>query len=131
MFDDFLLGLPTVPEQTKIAAFLDHETVQIDALIAKQKRLIALLEEKRQAVISHAVTKGLDKSAPLRPSGIDWLGDVPEHWEVTSLKYLGQVTDCKHITAEFIDDGFPLASISEVKGWVVNLSQAKYTTHKF
>ncbi|WP_051540862.1 restriction endonuclease subunit S [Ahrensia sp. 13_GOM-1096m] len=84
----FKIGLPQLSEQTKIAAFLDHETAKIDGLIAKQQRLIALLEEKRQAVISHAVTQGLDKSAPLRPSGIDWLGDVPAHWEVKRLKYL-------------------------------------------
>ncbi|WP_394177409.1 restriction endonuclease subunit S [Yoonia maritima] len=91
-FDNFAqVSLPIVPEQeqTKIAAFLDYETAKIDALIAKQQRLIALLEEKRQAVISHAVTKGLDPTAPLRPSGIDWLGDVPAHWEVKRLKYLG------------------------------------------
>lgn len=79
---------PPLPEQTQIAAFLDHETAQIDALIAKQQRLIELLEEKRQAVISHAVTKGLNPDAPLRPSGIVWLGDVPEHWEVKQLKYV-------------------------------------------
>jgi type I restriction enzyme S subunit len=79
---------PPLPVQTKIAAFLDYETAKIDGLIAKQQRLIALLEEKRQAVISHAVTKGLDPTAPLRPSGIDWLGDVPAHWEVKRLKFL-------------------------------------------
>lgn len=79
---------PPLPEQTQIAAFLDHETAKIDALIAKQERLIALLEEKRQAVISHAVTKGLNPDAPLRPSGIDWLGDVPAHWEVKRGKHL-------------------------------------------
>ena len=118
-------------EQTQIAAFLDHETAKIEALIAKQQRLIALLEEKRQAVISHAVTKGLNPDAPLRPSGIDWLGDVPAHWEVKSLKHIGNVTDCKHITAEFVDDGYPLASIAEVKGWSVDLATAKKTTKKF
>jgi type I restriction enzyme S subunit len=80
--------LPPITEQTQIAAFLDYETVKIDALIDKQERLIALLEEKRQAVISHAVTKGLDPTVPLRPSGIDWLGEVPAHWEVKRLKFL-------------------------------------------
>lgn len=88
---DIYVPLPPLPEQTKIAAFLDHETAKIDALIAKQQRLIALLEEKRQAVISHAVTKGLNPTAPLRPSGIDWLGDVPEHWEVKRLKYIAGI----------------------------------------
>ena len=78
-------------EQTQIAAFLDYETAKIDALIAKQQRLIALLEEKRQAVISHAVTKGLNPDAPMRPSGIDWLGDVPAHWEVKRIKHIADI----------------------------------------
>lgn len=80
------LPLPPLPEQTAIAAFLDRETAKIDALVAEQRRLIDLLREKRQAVISHAVTKGLNPNAPLKPSGIDWLGDVPEGWEVLPLK---------------------------------------------
>jgi type I restriction enzyme S subunit len=90
-FTKFPALVPSILEQTKIAAFLDHETAKIDALIAKQQRLIALLEEKRQAVISHAVTKGLDPTASLRPSGIDWLGDVPEHWEVSKFAFLKTV----------------------------------------
>ena len=69
-------------EQTQIAAFLDHETAKIDALIARQQELIALLKEKRQAVISHAVTRGLNPDVKLRDSGVEWLGQVPEHWEV-------------------------------------------------
>lgn len=78
--------MPPLPEQTAIAAFLDRETAKIDALVAEQRRLIDLLREKRQAVISHAVTKGLNPNAALKPSGIDWLGDVPEGWEVGPLK---------------------------------------------
>ena len=76
--------LPIVPEkeQLAIASFLDHETAKIDALIAEQERLIEILQEKRQAVITHAVTKGLNPDAPMRDSGVEWLGEVPEHWEV-------------------------------------------------
>jgi type I restriction enzyme S subunit len=81
--------LPSNPEQIRIAEFLDQETAKIDALVAEQERLIALLREKRQAVISHAVTKGLNSKAPMKPSGIEWLGDVPTHWEV---KALGRIT---------------------------------------
>ena len=81
-----LVAIPvTVPppvEQTAIASFLDRETAKIDELVAEQRRLIELLTEKRQAVISHAVTKGLNPHAPMKPSGIEWLGDVPEHWLV-------------------------------------------------
>ncbi len=77
---------PSKTEQQKIAQFLDHETSKIDALIDEQKRLIELLKEKRQAVISHAVTKGLNPDAPMKDSGVEWLGEVPEHWKVASLK---------------------------------------------
>ncbi len=77
---------PYKQEQRAIAAFLDRETSKIDALVAEQRRLIALLKEKRQAVISHAVTKGLDPTVKLKDSGIEWLGQVPEHWEVMKLK---------------------------------------------
>ena len=76
------VALPPLPEQTAIAAFLDRETAKIDALVAEQRRLIELLKEKRQAVISHAVTKGLDPDAPMKDSGIEWLGEVPAHWRV-------------------------------------------------
>ena len=75
------LPVPPVDEQSAIAAFLDRETAKIDALVAEQERLIELLKEKRQAVISHAVTKGLDPNAPMKDSGVEWLGEVPEHWE--------------------------------------------------
>ncbi|PSU66913.1 restriction endonuclease subunit S [Photobacterium phosphoreum] len=73
-------------EQTKIAAFLNHETAKIDTLIEKQQKLIELLKEKRQAVISHAVTKGLNPDAPMKDSGVEWLGEVPEHWSVSKIK---------------------------------------------
>lgn len=79
------VAYPPLEEQRSIAAFLDRETAKIDALVEEQRRLIELLKEKRQAVISHAVTKGLDPSAPMKDSGVEWLGEVPAHWEVTRL----------------------------------------------
>lgn len=82
---------PPFPEQTQIARFLDHETARIDALIAEQERLIELLKEKRQAVISHAVTKGLDPTVPMKDSGVEWLGEVPAHWSVGSLGYYSKI----------------------------------------
>lgn len=82
------LTFPPLSEQRSIAAFLDAETSKIDALVAEQRRLIELLKEKRQAVISHAVTKGLNPHVKMKPSGIDWLGDVPEHWELSRGRYL-------------------------------------------
>lgn len=90
--NDLVIAFPQVEEdQTQIANFLDHETAQIDTLIEKQQTLIQLLKEKRQAVISHAVTKGLNPDAPMKESGVEWLGEVPEHWEVTKAKYISDI----------------------------------------
>jgi len=85
------LPVPPLPEQHAIAAYLDRETARIDTLVARKERLIALLEEKRAALISHAVTCGLDPTAPLKDSGVPWLGQVPAHWQVLRLKVIAQV----------------------------------------
>jgi len=85
------LPLPSYQEQTQIARFLDHETAKIDTLIHEQKRLIELLKEKRQAVISHAVTKGLDPDVPMKDSGVEWLGEVPAHWACMSFRYATRI----------------------------------------
>lgn len=79
-------GLPSEPEQRAIAALLDRETARIDALVGKKQRLIALLQEQRTAIISRAVTRGLDPTVPMKDSGVDWLGEIPTHWEVKPLK---------------------------------------------
>jgi type I restriction enzyme S subunit len=84
---DMVVTSPPLTEQTQIAAFLDRETAKIDGLVAEQRRLMALLKEKRQAVISHAVTQGLNPHAPMKPSGIEWLGDVPARWRIGAIKY--------------------------------------------
>ena len=81
---------PPLPEQREIAGFLDRETGKIDALVAEQERLLELLKEKRQAVISHAVTRGLNPNAPLKPSGLDWIGDSPAHWPVLKLGFFSR-----------------------------------------
>ena len=83
-----LVARPPLSEQTQIAAFLDRETAKIDDLVAEQRRLMELLKEKRQAVISHAVTQGLNPHTPMKPSGNKWLGNVPEHWNVSRLKHI-------------------------------------------
>lgn len=84
---NFATVFPPLNEQDAIVSFLDRETSKIDALVLEQRRLIELLKEKRQAVISHAVTKGLDPNVKMKPSGIEWLGDVPEHWLVARVKF--------------------------------------------
>ena len=88
---DIKIGVGTNVEVENIVSFLDYETARIDQLIAKQQQLIELLKEKRQAVISHAVTKGLNPNAPMKDSGVEWLGQVPEHWIVIYIKHLSQV----------------------------------------
>ncbi|MDV2456115.1 restriction endonuclease subunit S [Acinetobacter towneri] len=108
-FEDFKrlpILLPSKDEQTQIANFLDHETAKIDHLIEKQQQLIELLKEKRQAVISHAVTKGLDPNVPMKDSGVEWLGEVPEHWELKKLKYLGEaIIGLTYSPDDIVDEG--------------------------
>lgn len=108
---------PSVKEQRAIAAFLDRETAKIDALIAEQEKLIELLAEKRQAVISHAVTKGLDPNAPMKPSGVEWLGDVPAHWDVRKMKWVARMesghTPDKKVPAYWEDGSIPWVSLND------------------
>ncbi|MBN1451273.1 MAG: restriction endonuclease subunit S [Anaerolineales bacterium] len=85
---NLLASLPSLPEQRAIAVFLDRETAHIDALITKKRELIDLLERQRTAIISHTVTKGLDPDAPMKHSGVEWIGNVPEHWKVFKLKWI-------------------------------------------
>ena len=104
--DNLAFASPTDDEAEQIAYFLDHETAKIDALIEKQQRLIELLKEKRQAVISHAVTKGLNPNAPAKDSGVEWLGEVPAHWAVKKFSHCtiiksGQVDPTKLPYSEF------------------------------
>lgn len=100
--------VPSRREQSEIAAFLDHETAKIDALVAEQEQLIALLKEKRQAVISHAVTKGLNPDAPMKDSGIEWVGPTPTHWQVFKLSReftIGSGTTPRSDNPAFYDGG--------------------------
>jgi type I restriction enzyme S subunit len=124
------LSLPVPPwkEQKTIARFLDHETAKIDTLIHEQKRLIDLLKEKRQAVISHAVTKGLDPDVPMKDSGVEWLGEVPAHWTKKRLKNVspfiavGIVVNPSSYVAE---DGLPFIYGGEVKEGYIDLSKTR------
>ncbi|MEE1950319.1 restriction endonuclease subunit S [Pseudomonas alcaligenes] len=113
------LCVPSWAEQTQIARFLDHETARIDALIEEQQRLIELLKEKRQAVISHAVTKGLDPTVPIKDSGVEWLGEVPAHWEVCALMNLTApgraIMYGIVLPGENVEDGIPIVKGGDVK----------------
>lgn len=124
---NILLAIPPSSEQAEIAAFLDRETARIDALIEEQQRLIELLKEKRQAVISHAVTKGLDPTAPMKDSGVEWLGEVPANWECTQVRYVASLNPSKSITNELPDEFevalLPMESIG-AKG-TIDLAQTR------
>lgn len=127
---DFVAGFPSVPEQTAIASFLDRETGKIDALVEEQRRLIALLKEKRHAVISHAVTKGLDPNTPIKDSGVEWLGEVPAHWEVKRFKHLinsieqGWSPQCEASPAETEND-WAVLKVGCVNGGLFNPEENK------
>lgn len=116
---------PSLGEQTQIANFLDHETAKIDKLIEKQQQLIRLLEEKRQAVISHAVTKGLNPNAPMKDSGIEWLGQVPAHWAASQLKFQTRILQTGPFgsqlhSEDYVNSGIPLINPAHiVKGALV------------
>lgn len=109
-------AFPPPEEQTAIATFLDRETAKIDALVTEQEKLIALLQEKRQAVISHAVTKGLDPNVPMKDSGVEWLGEVPEHWVVGTLtRFIGPVVDYRGRTPTKVDEGIFLVTARNIR----------------
>lgn len=116
--DDFrtlYLSLPPIQEQQQIAKFLDNATQKMDTLIQKQENLIKLLKEKRQAVISHAVTRGLNPDVKFKDSGVEWLGDVPKHWELSKLRFLFSFSTGLNITkANLIDEGIPCVNYGEI-----------------
>ena len=108
---------PSVREKIAIAKFLDSETGKIDDLITKQERLIELLQEKRQAVISHAVTKGLNPDAPMKDSGVEWLGEVPEHWSCKKIKHIARMesghTPDRKVEAYWVNCEIPWVSLND------------------
>ncbi|WP_085917263.1 restriction endonuclease subunit S [Halomonas sp. CSM-2] len=122
------LPVPSRGEQEAIITFLDHETARMDALVEEQQRLIELLKEKRQAVISYAVTKGLNPDVPMKESGVEWLGDVPEHWvrkrlkNVSSFITVGIVVNPSSYLAE---EGLPFIYGGEVREGYIEVDKAR------
>ena len=127
-----VLPLPELNEQTQIANFLDHETSKIDRLIEKQQQLIELLKEKRQAVISHAVTKGLDPNVPMKDSGVEWLGEVPEHWGIWKFAHIAPIITCGVAsTPTYVEEdvGMPFLSAQNIKNNKLSLHKFNYIPH--
>jgi type I restriction enzyme S subunit len=126
---NILIPHAPITEQEKISAFLDHETAKIDALIEKQHRLIELLKEKRQAVISQAVTKGLNPNAPMKDSGVEWLGEVPAHWEIRAVSKLSEKITNGYVGPTrdiLVAEGVPYIQATHIKKGKVNFDGAYF-----
>lgn len=127
---NFPVSLPELGEQRVIASRLDRETARIDALIEKKTRFIELLREKRQALITHAVTKGLDPNVKMKDSGVEWLGEVPEHWEVLQLRHTARLesghTPSRSKPEYWVDCTVPWFTLADV--WQVRSGEQKYVS---
>jgi type I restriction enzyme S subunit len=126
--------LPCHLEQRAIAAFLDRETARIDALVAKKERLVELLQEQRTALITRAVTKGLDPNVPMKDSGVEWLGEIPAHWDVRKLKHI-----CKRVfvgiaeaaTFAYVDAGVAMLRSTDVRANRIRTEDIRYIDQRF
>ena len=132
--DDFLrikMVLPSLSEQQKIASFLDRKCAEIDEMIALQEKIVEELKAYKQSVITEAVTKGLNPDVPMKNSGVDWIGDIPEHWELSKMKPLTKlITDGTHQTPDYVDEGVPFLSIKDISSGKIDFSDAKYITEE-
>jgi type I restriction enzyme S subunit len=123
------LAVPPLSEQSGITAFLDRETAKIDALVEEQRRLVDLLKEKRRAVISHTVTKGLDPNARMKSSGVAWLGEVPNHWKICPVKRLcDTITDGAHVSPETEGGVFCFVSTQDLIGQAIDFDDCLRTS---
>ena len=127
------LPIPSIKEQTQIAKYLDHKTQIIDALIEKKEQLIKKLQAQRQAIINEAVTKGLNKNAKLKDSGIEWLGEIPESWDMVKLTWLTEFITCGlAATPKYVEDnvGVPFLSAQNVKPGRIKLHKYRFISNE-
>lgn len=126
------LFIPPISEQIVITEFLDQETAKIDRLITEQEKLIALLKEKRQTVISRTVTKGLKTDIKMKHSGAEWLGEIPEHWEAKPLKYLGEIISGFAFNSnDFTTSGIRVLKIANIQTNKIDWSDESYLPDEF
>jgi type I restriction enzyme S subunit len=126
-FKRMLVALPPPEEQVSIVRFLDWANGRLERTIRAKRKVIALLNEQKQAIIHRAVTRGLDPSVPLKPSGIPWLGDIPAHWKVWRLKFIAEkIVDCLHATPKYSEFGsYPAIRTADISPGVVHVAKAK------
>ena len=124
----FSIPVPPLAEQRAIDCYLQAMDTKANRFIRAKRRMIELLNEQKQAIILQAVTRGLDPDVLLKPSGVDWFGDIPAHWQRGPLGRFWSVIDCKHLTVPFTDAGIPLVSVSEVQKAELDLTKAKRTS---
>ena len=122
---DWMPPLPPLNTQQRIAQFLDEKTAQIDGLIEKKRALLDRLAEKRQALITRAVTKGLNPDVPMKPSGIDWLGDIPAHWDIRGLTKCTRRVDYRGATPQKSDSGVFLVTAKNIKNGRIDYDASK------
>lgn len=132
-FEDFYFPFPPIEEQKLISRYLDKKTSQIDSLVEKIQKKVELLKEQRTSLINHYVTKGLDPNVEMKDSGVEWIGEIPKHWNRVRVKHLVsiKVTDGPHETPEFVDKGIPFLSVEGVVGNKIDLDRVRgYITHE-
>ena len=130
--ENMYIPFPLLTEQQKIALFLDTKTQQLDKAIKQKEQLIKLLKERKQIVINEAVTKGLDKTVTMKDSGVEWLGEIPKHWEVKKIKYLGKfINGYAFNSNEFVEEGIRVMKISNIQTMKTDWTDSSYISEKY
>lgn len=125
------LAIPTLIEQEAIANYLDSVTSKIDTAIAQQQKMIDLLNERKQIIINNAVTKGLNPNVKMKDSGVEWIGEIPEHWEVRRLKHIFvRIADGTHFSPQIVSEGYPYITATDVDGKVIDYEKVKRISSK-
>lgn len=130
--NNFYILIPPLPEQTAIAAFLDHKTALIDQAIGINQKQIELLKERRQILIHNAVTRGLNPNVKMKDSGVEWIGEIPEEWEVKRIKHLGKIINgFAFNSSEFKDEGVRVMKISNIQTMRIDWSDESFVVDKY
>lgn len=125
------IPVPPLEEQQSMASYLDKATAEIDKAIAQQQHMIDLLNERKQIIIQRAVTKGLDENVEMKDSDVEWIGEIPKHWEVCKLKYLfKRIADGTHFSPKTTNDGYPYLTAADVRGIGIDYASSKKISAK-